>query len=108
MLMDGIIGGPRSPVQKNLGKKSRVSGQGTLGSASLVPMNTSKNPDIPSPTSGNITRQLLAAEIVRVRMSLDHHTRALDALEDEAKPHRAALEEARRKLARLMEEEGRA
>ena len=60
--------------------------------------------DAPSPTSGTITRQLLAAEILRLRASLDHHTRALDALENEAVPHRVALDEARRKLARLEEE----
>ena len=60
--------------------------------------------EAPSPTSGTITRQLLAAEIRRLRASLDHHTRALDALENEAVPHRVALDEARRKLARLEEE----
>lgn len=64
--------------------------------------------DLPSPTSGSITRQLLAAEIVRVRLSVEHHSRALDALEEEAKPHRTKLEEAQRKLARLLDEDGRA
>ena len=63
---------------------------------------------VPHPTSGSITRQLLAAEIARLRFSVEHHTRALDALEEEAKPHRVKLEEARRKLARLLEEEARA
>ena len=64
--------------------------------------------DLPSPTSASITRQLLAAEIARVRLSVEHHTQALDALAQEAAPHRERLEEARRKLARLLEEEGRA
>lgn len=59
--------------------------------------------DAPSPTSGSITRQLLAAEILRLRAALDHHTRAIDALDQAAVPHRVALEEAAR-----LEEEARA
>ena len=105
--MDGIIGGPARLVQKNPGKKSRVSHRATVRGARMQGMDHTPSP-VPHPTSGSITRQLLAAEIARVRLSVEHHSRALDALEEEAKPHRVKLEEARRKLARLLDEEGRA